>query len=100
MRINYHLSTNIWLHLEDFYNNGLTPEEAKKAIETVKDYTGSYLHCESSGFNGNWTVDTHSHHTDIPLLVLRIETVLYETMRRNNETRQIAKSSKDSSHRQ
>jgi alkylhydroperoxidase/carboxymuconolactone decarboxylase family protein YurZ len=32
MKIDYHTTTCIWLHLEEFYNKGLTPDEAKEVL--------------------------------------------------------------------
>lgn len=30
--IDFHTTTRIWLSLEDYYNAGLTPEQAREAI--------------------------------------------------------------------
>jgi hypothetical protein len=48
--INYFTTTRIWLHLQDFYNRGMTPERAKEVIEQIPD-PGSHL-------NRNWIVET------------------------------------------
>lgn len=76
--IHYHTSTTIWLHLEDYYNLGMTPDEAKTIIEKIRDpYGSSYFYCESSGFNGNWNINTRAKHPDdIKYIILCIETEL------------------------
>lgn len=56
----YFTSSVIWLSLESFYNAGLTPEDAKEAIESIRD-PGNFnrkLRCENRGLNGNWNVKT------------------------------------------
>lgn len=58
--INYFTTTEIWLSLEDYYNQGLPPEKAKEIIERIRNPYGSntYLSCEKSGLNDNWIVRT------------------------------------------
>lgn len=36
-KINYFVSSKLWLSLEDYYNAGLKPEEVKKIIESLCD---------------------------------------------------------------
>ncbi len=59
-KMNYHITTVIWLSLEDFYNRGLTPEQAKTIIEAMDDPAGGSLRlrCENQFINGNWNVHT------------------------------------------
>jgi transcriptional regulator CtsR len=51
----------IHLSLEDYHNKGLTPEETKYVIESIRD-GNSYLWCEPQGINNNWNVRTRSFH--------------------------------------
>lgn len=34
--INYYTSTNIYLHLEEYYNKGLTPKKVKKSNRIIR----------------------------------------------------------------
>lgn len=64
--IPYRVTSEIWLSLEDFYSNGVTPEQAKQVIEDMPDPGGSLnLSCEGSGFNHNWIVRTQSNNPDV-----------------------------------
>jgi hypothetical protein len=56
--LRYFTSINIWLHLEDYYRAGLTPEQAKDIIEKIVDpFSGCQtLTCEPSMLNRNWIV--------------------------------------------
>lgn len=72
MRVNYHTSTTVWLHLEDYYNAGITPEEAKEIIEDFSDLAGNYLWCEPSGYNGNWHINVREG-VDVVALIVAIE---------------------------
>ena len=79
--IDYYLSTNISLSLEDYYNDGLTPEEAKEVIENISDTQcggwPSHLSCRPSGINRNWTVRTLlMHPQDIRDIVIGIQVAL------------------------
>lgn len=63
MKINYSTSINIWLHLEDYYNAGMSPEKAREVIESIVDpsqrggySSASKLRCSPMGLNGNWIV--------------------------------------------
>ena len=65
--INYFRTTIIWLSLEDFYNRGLSSEEAKIVIENISEpfqkdgFSSSLkLQCEKQYINGNWNVKTFS----------------------------------------
>jgi hypothetical protein len=57
LTIDYHTTTEIWLHLEDYYNAGVTPQQAKEVIESIADGAGR-LTCRPSHCNGNWIVQT------------------------------------------
>lgn len=58
MKIDYSTTSRIWLSLEDYYNAGLAPEQAKTEIEKIRiDLSGNKLRCEPMGFNGNWIVE-------------------------------------------
>lgn len=80
--VNYHTTTNIWLHLEDFYNKGLTPEKAKELIESIKDpcAINSYLKCHPMGINHNWIVECYGSSNDVYGIVYEIECVLNSEM--------------------
>lgn len=61
--ISYFVTSEIWLHLEEYYNKGLTSEEAKEVIESITNpfqhygySTADKLQCELMGVNGNWIV--------------------------------------------
>jgi hypothetical protein len=56
--LRYFTSINIWLHLEDYYRAGLTPEQAKEIIEKIVDPFSACqtLTCEPSMLNRNWIV--------------------------------------------
>jgi len=57
------ITSVLWLSLEKYYNQGLTPERAKELIEKIPDpgsLVGGPLRCESARLNGNWNVHTSS----------------------------------------
>ena len=57
----YHVTSIIWLSLEDYYNAGLTPEQAKDTIESMDDPASMgnlKLRCEKQFVNHNWNVHT------------------------------------------
>lgn len=60
--ITYHVTSRVWLHLEEFYGQGITSDDARGVIERMADPGSSSLNlsCESSGCNGNWIVGTQS----------------------------------------
>jgi hypothetical protein len=71
--VKYHVTSRIWLSLERYYNAGLTPEQAREVIERIADpgSNTSNLRCKSSGFNGNWIVETSCRDEE------SIETIFY-----------------------
>lgn len=73
-RLGYTTSTRVWLHLEDYYNAGLTPEEAKGVIEGLRpsEFSG-YFYCEPSGVNGNWNIDVPSRYSAAYVVLLITE---------------------------
>lgn len=57
----YYLTTDVHLFLEDFHNDGLTPEETKEILEGIVDPGSSRaarLGVRPSGINHNWTITT------------------------------------------
>lgn len=70
-QINFFTSTLIWLHLEDYYNAGITSLEAKKIIENLRDFNNTYIICENSGINGNWIVGTSSNNKNDHLTLVK-----------------------------
>ena len=57
----YFVTSVIWLSLEEYYNAGLTPEQAKNTIELMSDPAsggGMKLRCEKQFVNSNWNVLT------------------------------------------
>jgi hypothetical protein len=74
--MNYYVTSIIHLSLEDYYNAGLTPEQAKTVIELMND-PGSCslkLQCRNQGINHNWNVLTSlTDPEQISWLVGRIE---------------------------
>lgn len=65
--IDYHTTTDIWLHLEEYYNKGLSPEEAKEIIEGIVEpfqfyiiSTGNTLRTKPMGINGNLIVESNA----------------------------------------
>lgn len=80
MRINFHTTSRLWLHLEDYYNQGYTPEQVKEVIERYRDDDGNRLRCEPMGLNGNWIVEVFSNDRDYHArLVASITETLYYT---------------------
>jgi hypothetical protein len=49
-KLEFHTYKMISLSLEDFYNKGITPEQAKEVIEGI---TGQFS-CSPTGTNNNW----------------------------------------------
>jgi len=89
--IKYHTSTRVWLSLENYYNQGITPEEAKKVIENLKDLSFDYhIHCEASGLNQNWIFDVHDECV-IPEIISAIDFKLWNLVRekKNEASRKI-----------
>jgi hypothetical protein len=75
--LEYYLTTEIHLSLEMFHNEGLTPEESRKAIEDCTDVNGSHFYCTPGGVNRNWTISTRSRDAGtIKMLVSNIEWAL------------------------
>lgn len=71
MTIDYSLFTNVFLYLEDYYNKGITPEEAREIINTTRDMNGTLLNAQPTGFNNNWSFMTRSE--DIEWTISKIE---------------------------
>lgn len=61
-RISYFSTSSLWLHLEDFTNLGITPEQAEQVIRSIPDPGSSTLNlsCEPMRINHNWIVRTMS----------------------------------------
>lgn len=79
----YSVTSIIWLSLEDYYNSGLTPEQAKSIIEAMNDPGSSSLklQCRAQGINRNWNVMTSLTDPDhINYLVERIYIRLEEAI--------------------
>lgn len=76
--IDYHTSINIHLSLEDYYNSGLSPEDAKKVIESIRDpgLSTTNLYCRPAGINNNWIVQTNAPQVCIRTLVRVIDHAL------------------------
>lgn len=84
--IHSHVSSTIWLTLEEYYNKGVTPEQAKEAIEALPDLGSSSLRlvCESQGLNYNWNVRTTATSPYIIKDILRmIEMALNRLLKEN-----------------
>lgn len=69
--IRYFTTTEIWIHLEDYYNKGLEPEKAKEIIESiVNPFQGACysstdtLQCEPMRINRNWIVKTQTNNPE------------------------------------
>lgn len=81
--MNYSVTSIIWLSLEDYYNAGLSPEQAKSIIESMND-PGSMslkLQCRPQGINRNWNVMTGLTDPErINWLVMRIYVRLEEAI--------------------
>lgn len=79
--INYWVSSEIWLSLEDYYNKGITPKRAKELIESISDARGRKLNCRESGINDNWIVKTMMNNPDDHTrLVWKIESLLEDEL--------------------
>lgn len=61
-RLDYWVSSNLWLHLEGFFNAGLNADQCRAVIEAMPDpYSESCnLSCRPMGVNGNWIVETRA----------------------------------------
>jgi hypothetical protein len=60
-RTSYFTTTEIYLHLEEWQNAGLTSEECKEVIDAIIDPSNNldgYFSCKPTGFNGNWAIKT------------------------------------------
>jgi hypothetical protein len=87
--INYYPTTLIHLSLEDFYNDGMTPEQAKQIIEGISDPAATAtlgynfkLKCSPQYINGNWNVETWATTPEnIHQIVRMIEWYLTKAMR-------------------
>lgn len=66
-KINYHISSIIWLSLEKYYNRGLTSQKAKEIIESLPDLGSNILNlsCREQGINNNWNVMTSSTNEEV-----------------------------------
>jgi len=85
--LNYNVTGVIHLSLEDYYNAGMTSEEAKEIIEKIPDSLSGItnfpdnLHCERQFINGNWNVHTkYTHPADIEVMVYEIRFALGKAM--------------------
>lgn len=54
--LTYNTTTILWLHLEDWHNAGLTPEETRDAIESVWNVN----YCKQQHINNNWNAHLKS----------------------------------------
>ncbi len=90
----YHYTTlTLHLSLEDWYNDGLTPEEAKEVIEKLDDPSssfigaGSKLCCTRGGINNNWNVSVRCSSEEAEYMVLDdIEFSLNAALERKKKT--------------
>jgi hypothetical protein len=89
-RLDYYTTLNLHLSLEDWYNDGLTPEEAKTIIESVRDPSASIrpqLYCTPAGINNNWKVSLMSCEEGIEMSVAdEIEGALNVALARKKKT--------------
>lgn len=62
-KLNYYVTSLIHLSLEDYHNAGLTPEQTKEAIESIRQPGRDInLWCVASGINRNWDVHVITRH--------------------------------------
>ena len=72
--INYHISTRIWLSLEEYYNSGITPQQIENVIKKMRDpFRSLCLRCQPMGVNGNFIVEYSGPSNDAPIIVCMIE---------------------------
>lgn len=69
--LKYSTANLIFLDLKEYYEKGVTPDQARCVIEDIQDASGTHLNCEPSGKNNNWTV--WCPHGNIECLVADIE---------------------------
>lgn len=91
--ISYHVTSNIYLSLEEYYNNGLTPAKAKEIIERINDPVSQNrrLSTESAFINGNLIINTMATNPDhIYYIVIMVTEALDSHMacerRKKNDT--------------
>jgi hypothetical protein len=82
----------LWIHLESYYNRGLSPARAKELIERIVDPSSTvseYLHCEPMCINGNWCVHVQATYNSLmhELIVKRIQEALDEELEKLARTR-------------
>jgi len=77
-KLNYYTKVVISLSLENYHNAGLTPEETKEAIESIRDpfSSNSNFHCTPSGINRNWSITTYGPERHVGLIVEDIQYLL------------------------
>ena len=101
--MHYYTTTIIHLSLEDFYNDGMTSEGARKIIESIIDPfspAGLNLRCHRQYVNGNWNVETFaSHPEDIYWVTLTIERYLVSGLSEIAKKTKKAKKGKKNVHR-
>lgn len=79
------ISSRLWLHLEDYYNNGITPEEASSAINKMMpdSYEIGSFYCEPMGINGNLIVNL-PFNADADMCLYRIQSLLDNILANKN----------------
>ena len=89
INLSYYTSGVIHLSLEDYYNAGMTSEEAKEIIEEIPDdlsghsNLGLCLHCERQFINSNWNVHTrYAFPDEIEVIVCEIRLALGQALAR------------------
>lgn len=86
MSILSYTSINVVLSLEKYYNQGITPEEAKQIIESKRNGYYNYLYAQHSGVNNNWMFEVKSSE-EIPYLLVSIECdLMYLLHKKKGET--------------
>lgn len=63
--LGYGTTTCVSLYLEPFYNEGMSPDQARKIIESFRDASGPMrpamrLFCSPAGINNNWKFEVYS----------------------------------------
>lgn len=57
--LRYRTTVRVYFSLEDYYNRGITPEQAREIIENIR-INGDYLYCYPAGINQNWAVEVRN----------------------------------------
>ena len=83
--LGHSISYKVQLHCEDFYNNGITPEEAREAIEKTRcPFLGNPLRPQKSAIYRNWEFSVYNENA-VDDVVFEIEMRLNRILKNKTE---------------